>query len=239
MRYQVFVFLVLYASMLLKALAFSATPPETNVVKISKTGAFHSSGDLFYVTSDLIYSFEAAEGKLAEYAFRKMGSGWEKASITGLPALQPVALGACDPLNQVDLSLQHAEFGLLQAVAGHNLKQVIETESYALLFVLGRGSGVGGEQLSVVLAVPKGSGWVQKSVLPVSSSAQFCVAQALKAGDGNQSIFVFYDEVAGSSDSFGVTTFDLTGAEISKSRHSIGRHAETSAQKGEHHRGQP
>jgi len=221
MRRRILVLITLLALVNLTEIpALSAPPSETEgVPKLSKMAVFNSPGDLFYVSDDLIYSYGTVGGKSTKYAFRKSHRGWERATITNLPALRPVALGACDPLNQVDIGIQHPEFDLLPSVAGHNLKQVIETGSYALLVVLARGSSAGGGELSMILAVPKGSGWVQANVLPISPNAQFCVAQSLETSGGNQSIFVFYNEVAGSGESFGVATFDLDTPKVLGTKH--------------------
>jgi hypothetical protein len=204
--------LVLIVLMFLLAGTVALSGPRSagrETVKLSETGTFTSSSDLFFVSGDIVASYEMVKGQQKEYAFRRLGKRWEKISTKGLRMPVPVALGACDPLNQVDIGVQHPEFAQLPSVFDHNLKQVIQTESYALLFVLARGSSVGGGDLRMILAVPKGSEWVEASGLPVSSSAEFCVAQSIETNRGYQSVFVFYNQPAGSGESFGVAAFDL------------------------------
>lgn len=188
------------------AVAQNATPKFT-AVSVKPNGYFRTENGLFSLSGSTLCSYSSSKVGDETKCYLLTNSQWRPTAVNRRPSprVEYLDFAPCDPLNQLNIAIQHKELAALLPTSAA-LKQVIQQEHIA--FVVYSDTPDDRVRYSVRLAALQEAGgkWSLRNESPVGADGSFCGMRVIDERKGAV-VLVYLNEPAASADYYSIRSF--------------------------------
>ena len=182
-----------------------------NLMGAERNGYIRAENGTFSVTDDEVCAYSSTSGPetlLTRQCSKLVAGKWKPTSANEYVKSGPanyVDFGPCDPLNQLNIAIQHSEIASMLPRSSR-IKQVIETSDLAAVVYAVPPLLTVTYPLRLAVFDMRSNKSVLASDLPIGDQGTFCGSRVI-VGHSQTNVLVYVDEPAGSSDYSAIQSF--------------------------------